>query len=729
MKDVLKGIVYIGLFAIPFIPLIVADQMFFPFITGKNFTFRIIVEIIFASWVVLALLDANYRPKFSWMAAGGLTLLVVMFFANLFGEYPLKSFWSNFERMDGYVTLVHFYLLFIVIGSSLKTQKMWNYLFHTSLAVALYVGFYGLAQQAGLVEGGRNRLDSTLGNAAYMAIYMLFHIFMLVLVMVRSKDWFYRGVYAILLVLFVYILLQTGTRGTFIGLIGGGTVAAGYLVLFSRSYPRVRSIAAGAIALVVLFVALVFQFQDSQFVQDSKPLRRIANISVEDLTVRSTIWNMALSGVEERPLLGWGQGNFNYVFNREYDPSLYAAEAWFDRVHNIVLDWLIAGGILGLLAYLSIFVGIVYYLLWRPFFSKKDDDVLSVGERAVLLGLFAAYFAHNLAVFDNIVSYMFFAIMLGYLHFNYAKDIPQIAEKKIDEKLVTNIAAPVLAVLTALVIYYVHVPAIQAGGDIIDAFIANNPQQRLEQFQEAIDRDSFAYQEIVEQVAQQGMNIVGNRDIPKEQRDEFAAFAEERLKELTERKPGDARIHVFFSSFYRTMGDFDKAREQAAIARELSPNKQAIMIEQGIIEFTTKNREAARDFFKEAYEADTSNDQARTLYAGSLFYTDEVEKVEEIITTDEQLHELAFSDFAFNGATQTRSNEWLIKMLETKIASQPNNAQHRASLAFVYYQNDNIDAAIDVLEKGIIDVPNFEPVASCYIENLRAGNSPAENCD
>ena len=56
---------------------------------------------------------------------------------------------------------------------------------------------------------------------------------------------------------------------------------------------------------------------------------------------------MAFEGVKERPILGWGQSNYNYVFNKYYRPELLEGEAWFDRVHNIVMDWLIAGGIIG----------------------------------------------------------------------------------------------------------------------------------------------------------------------------------------------------------------------------------------------------------------------------------------------------------------------------------------------------------------------------------------------
>src|SRR3989304_1576675 len=56
-----------GTYLILFLPLVVFQGMFFPFISGKNFIFRIIIEIISAAWVILALRDRSYFPKRSWL--------------------------------------------------------------------------------------------------------------------------------------------------------------------------------------------------------------------------------------------------------------------------------------------------------------------------------------------------------------------------------------------------------------------------------------------------------------------------------------------------------------------------------------------------------------------------------------------------------------------------------------------------------------------------------------
>ena len=506
MKDIVKGVVYFGVFAIPFIPLIIANTMFFPYITGKNFTFRVIVEVIFAAWIILALYEPRYRPKFSWIAVSFAALLGIMAAANAQGADPHSSFWSNFERMEGYVTLAHTFMYFIVAGSVLITDKLWDRFFNTALLGAVILSLYAFAQLSGniVINQGGFRLDGTLGNSAYMAIYMLFQICIALWMLLRAKTTGWRMLYGALFLLFVYLLVQTATRGTILGLAGGLGVTTAYIALFSTKYPQVRKIAAGGLLALVLLVGLFIKFKDSAFIQENPYLQRLATISLSEGGVRFKIWDMAYEGFKERPILGWGQGNFNYIFNKNYDPSLYFAESWYDRAHNVVFDWLVAGGVLGALAYFSILFSALYYLIIHPFREKKES--FTVIERGVLIGLLAGYTFHNLFVFDNIISYLFYGTILALIHARVSSEMKGVDLAKFDTRVIEQVWTPVVGVVLVAVLYFVNVPGIQAAGDIIDAFSAKSPDMMLAQFEEALDRKSFASQEIREQMTRQAQN-------------------------------------------------------------------------------------------------------------------------------------------------------------------------------------------------------------------------------
>ncbi len=731
MKDFLKAVVFIGIFAIPFLPVYVESSYFFPYITGKNFAFRIIVELMFAVWALLALYDAKYRPRFSWILVAFASLVGVMFLADLFGEYAPKSLWSNYERMDGFVTLAHLFMYLVVLGSVITTEKLWSYLLNTSIAVAIAVSMYGLMQHSGMAGELKDRIDSWLGNAAYLAIYMLFHTFIAFYLLVRSKITWQRVFYSLSALLFVYTLLLSGTRGTFLGLVSGSFVMVAYIAIFGARYPQFRKVAASGFVGLAILAGGFFLARDTNLVQGSSALQRIANINIaQDLSVRSVIWGMALEGVKERPVLGWGQSGFSYVFNKYYEPAMWGQEEWFDRVHDIFLDWLIAGGVLGLLAYLSIFVAVFYYLFWQPLRTPKEEHVFNVLERGVLIGLLVGYFVHNLVVFDNIISYIFFIIILALIHSRYAQVMPKVEKWQMDERLIGQFAAPIIGVVVCLAVYFVNVPGMQAAGDLIDALQAPTVSGIKDEYESALSRGSFAKQEIVEQLAQRAIQVLQQPSISVEDKRVLVAFAEQELIKMNQEKPGDARLHVFFSSFYRSLGSHEamiKAREQAAIARTLSPRKQSVMSEQAVVELQDGNLAKAHDFLKEAYLLDTDNNKVLVLYAAVLVGMGDSAEAKRLIG-ERFANNFALNDYAVTMVQQSGDINWLIDLFLRRINLQPNVPANRISLAAAYVELGKKDDAISVLNEVAKVSPEYATSVTCFINNIKADRDPNEGC-
>src|SRR3989338_7742829 len=229
-----KYLIFTGLFLIPFIPFLVSSAFFFPFITTKAFAWRIIVEIVFAAWLLLAFLDTAYRPKKSLILYSILGFLAIIGLADIFGITPIKSFWSNFERMEGFITLLHLGMFFLVISSVFgrndpasaqgSGEAMWKRWWNVSLAASFVMVLYSVLQIIGLktINQGGVRVDGTLGNAIYLAVYMLFHIFIAFLFLWREwKNVALRWVYGLLILSQVFVLYYTATRGAILGLLGG----------------------------------------------------------------------------------------------------------------------------------------------------------------------------------------------------------------------------------------------------------------------------------------------------------------------------------------------------------------------------------------------------------------------------------------------------------------------------------------------------------------------------
>lgn len=296
-----------GLFILPVLSLIVVSSFFFPFITGKNFFFRIMVEILLFLWVFVACFDKNYRPKKSSILIAISATLFFLTLATIFGVNPYRSFWSNYERMEGLIGHIHLFLYFLILTSVFKKEKDWKWFFTSLLGVSFILTIYGFLQYFGVlaIHQGGSRLDATLGNATYYAIFMIFSLFIIGFFLAKTKNkWLCSGL-GILFILDTLLVFMTATRGAILGIIGGALVFAILMSIFG-SNKKIRYGAIGLFAVLLLAISLFFLFKNSAFIQKNYVFTRLAVMSFSERTVTSrfTIWKMSLQGFLERPFLG-----------------------------------------------------------------------------------------------------------------------------------------------------------------------------------------------------------------------------------------------------------------------------------------------------------------------------------------------------------------------------------------------------------------------------------------
>jgi tetratricopeptide (TPR) repeat protein len=269
----------------------------------------------------------------------------------------------------------------------------------------------------------------------------------------------------------------------------------------------------------------------------------------------------------------------------------------------------------------------------------------------------------------------------------------------------------------------------QAAGDIIQGFRDPDALDRLEHFKDAVNRDSFAFQEVVEQLAQQTISIIRDQRIDANTKELYASYTEEQVRRLIEWKPGDARIHVFAGTYYRAVGRIDQAAAEMARARELSPQKQSIILQQGLIELARGNTEGGVDFFETAFTLDERNQEARTFYAASLIQAGRTEEAPALMDSDEARRRFALNDFLISSANQAGMTEFLIDLFETRIELNPDSGQDWATLSFLYHQNGEKEAALETLAAGSERIPEFAPLATCVADNIENDREPTEGCE
>jgi len=639
---------------------------------------------------------------------------------EIFGANPYRSFWSNYERMEGLITHLHLFAYFLVAGSVLATERLWDTLWKTSMGASVIMAIYGFAQLGGLaaIHQGSTRLDGTLGNAAYLAVYMLFNVFLALFYMARQwkKNSYERWIYAAVAIIDFIILFYTATRGSLLGVLGGAFLAALLLAIFEKGHAKIRKTAIGIIVGLVVIVGIFFALRTTSFVKNNEVLGRFASISLTDKTTESRflIWGMAWQGALERPILGWGQENFNLVFNKFYSPKMYDQEQWFDRTHNIVFDWLIDAGFLGVIGYFSL-LGLIIYGIWK---TKS----FSVVGKSILTGMLAGYFVHNFFVFDNLVSYIIYFSIAAWI---YSLNI---SEKRESDKPLMNMEvvnyglAPVAAILLIVAIYFLNTRPIEANTTLISALQSESaPEQSLSYYKQAINLNTFGTGETRERLVLDAPGMVQNATSSVQ--NEVLSYAESQMEEQIKAAPLDARYELFLGTFLSQVGQYDQAIAHLDTALKESPEKQAIIIQKGAAYLSKQDYPDALAQFKEAYDLEPQYEDARIIYAIGAIYAGQKDLAKSLLAgVSEQTR--ATDDRVLSAYTQLGDYQDVLTIWQARVAASSTDPQAAASLAETYLKLGKRDGAIAAMENLKAAVPQYGSQIDGYISEIKAGKDP-----
>ncbi len=460
-------------------------------------------------------------------------------------------------------------------------------------------------------------------------------------------------------------------------------------------------------------------------VKNNAVLGRFATASLTggDISARFQIWGMAFQGFKERPILGWGQDNFNFVFNKYYNPGMYAQEQWFDRSHDVFLDWLIAGGILGLLSYLLIFAAAVYYV-WKKehhaFFERfvpflrKSQNQLSVVEKSLVTGLLAGYFFQNLFVFDNIVSYVLFFSVLAFVA-SMSKPITEIeyAEPK---SVLANTAAVLIIILVCVGVYEFAWKPFIAAHDLVYAIEiqpTGDASTNMTYFQDALNQNTVGKIEIIEQLLNFTSGLVGSSAVTQDAKNTFANYAATQMQDQLAETPNDARELLFFGGFLAGIGYPDKALVYLQEAHAASPEKQTISIELASDYIALKQYDNAYNLLKTTYESETADTQAEEFYAVTAVYDNHPEVVKQLYGTatpeDSQIARAYIDSGSYaNGKA----------IITQEIKDNPNDASNYVLLAGMYLKQGDTKDALIYLNKAIQVDPTYTSQVQPIIDQI-----------
>lgn len=627
LEKTLVSFITIGFYLVFLLPLVVFHDFYYPYVTFKSFTFRLIVEVQFLLWTILVVKNKKYLPRLSLPLLSVIFLTIIMIFANLQGTDPDKNFWGNLERMDGMVNLLHLLFYFIVAVSVLRTKKHWCYLAGFSLLVATILGAIGYRE---LLLDPHHLITSTLGNSAYFAIYLLFHLFLAAIFYAqtckKSKKLSYLCLF--LIIYFLLLLYNTGSRGTFLGL----GVSAFWVLLIvdwrEKKKHFTKIIMPWSLLGLVLFGVGLWSFKETSFVKNTRTLSRLVNVASTS-AVRFRFWNIAYEGIKERPLLGWGQESFDTLFERYYDPGLGDDESWYDRPHNTLLEWTVAGGVLAGLAYLCIFVS-AFFWLWRRS-DKNYEEEISFEVKALLSGLLIAYFIHNLFMFDYLSSYFLFFSLLAFIsRKNY------VMEKEYSKAQValSYMLAFGIIIYVSYNFFMINLPGLRNARDINTALKLNQSGENsaaFEKIKEVVESKKFGSKEALEQLGQIAIAVHYDQSINNKLRDEYLGYALTKLAVAASERPQTLRKSYVYLSLAAQRDDVDLEIIFRKVLN-ISPKRQAVNLV--MINYYLRKNEFSKalDLARKNYELDKKIHTSQTIYALCALLNKNIELSDKLLT-------------------------------------------------------------------------------------------------
>lgn len=264
--------------------------------------------------------------------------------ADIGGIDPRISLLGSVYRHQGFVLSLSFFFFYALLRSLTKPEGNWlvRFFFKGIIISTFFLCLtpfvqalvYYLLPQSG-IPTYQGRIVGTMGNPNFLGGYLAMILPFVLLANLKTmfhiskiQTFFLKR---ILILLIIAVILLSDSRSA--------QIAAGVVLLGSFVYVNIQSVLWQRIIMGILLTLSLVIFSNQELIMKRD--------SIWDN--RSLIWSKGVEGLVKRPMLGYGQENFELVFPKERHMKV-------DNAHNIFLEIAVSSGIIGLGLFLTILV-------------------------------------------------------------------------------------------------------------------------------------------------------------------------------------------------------------------------------------------------------------------------------------------------------------------------------------------------------------------------------------
>ncbi len=398
------------------IPVLTVNWFFYPQVFLKTISLYLIAGILFILYVCLIISNPSYftnffqraleKKSFNLILLSVTVYVVLVTITNFFAENPYLSFFGSPNFAMGVVSLLCCYVCFVVLATIPKDKWFWDIFILLNVLVGIVLGIYAICEKFIL---GLPLIHATFSNPSRLAGYMVF-IFFFSLILFNKEENFFKLLSILGLVISAFTVVISNIRGAILGLVVGLLFAG--LVQLSKRYFSFNK------KFIIFFWAgfLFLALGGFILLVSGKSIKNIENFFGRSVTIKTRIiaWDIAIKGIKDRPISGYGSEAFYVPFEKYFNPAYYEqyqdrppTEHSFSLPHNKPLEVAVSSGIFALFSYLLIFLA-SFFLLIRKYWRLNDRISLLVG------ALLVSYFVHLFFLFDDVVSLLLFYSVLAF---------------------------------------------------------------------------------------------------------------------------------------------------------------------------------------------------------------------------------------------------------------------------------------------------------------------------
>ncbi len=703
-----KAMLFRGLFV-----LIVAVIVYDILVAQKSFFFKSFLEKLKAKKSLLF-----YTP---------LALLVVLFVTTLLAVDVNFSFFGDPRRGGGFLTFA-LVVLWGYLAYFFFNKRDWRIVWVTLSLTAILSSLLAIIQWQGIFtdviyEKG-SRPFSFFGNPTILAGYLSVTFFVTLFHSLRENSRPWKVFYCLTSLLSLFVIVITYTRAAFLA------VAVGVL-FFVLFYPKkskkvflIKVATAISLLLIVLSVVYLNTTDElPQYIAENKQVSQLvsrfsASNALQDPRIGG--FYIFFEAVKERPLTGYGVDGASYAFDKNYHPDMPFIGrdvAWWDKTHNIFLEFAIWGGVLAV-SLLMLLLVLMFTTLQK---KKKTNSEAHMVQAALLAFVVVSFFT-----IDDFTTYFLFTTLVGYtFYLNFKDKKIKEGELTIKRDKLSKIKIPLLIIFSVTSVIFIYqwsiLPLLTNRNVNLATYYAS--AGRCGDAKELFDKagewntpiSSFVFYE-------QGL-VLGDcfDDNIRSTREVFLGM-DRSLKE----RPHYTRalINRGVASHRLVQYEQDKeyflktAVESLELAQYISPNRFSIKEELGMIYLKSKDIEGASRVATECLSLDKRSAKCNFIKGvsseilgddGKMFLQNAAERgllVDDELTRIIVFHGY-FSDF-----------QAMIPYYRLLIRNNPEEAENYIFIAFAYNQTGDKESAKESLRKALqLGVQRTETVLS-LIEDL-----------